>query len=293
MTRGFTTRRLQVFSLQIALRDGTQANYHSFFKHVFSHRENRSLEIGDRVIIIPKAVVTDATVSFKAYEGERGIQPIIFNTETDAERVAKLERAELLVTTTHAIINLRTREAIVEYNHRGAKASQLADVLEHVAPMASKDYVGIHVSLTPVVDEEFVKAISNFSRIRVASVKLAEPNQDWYDDHHELTKIAGDSGGKSIAVQVFASRAQSLDSKKGIIPLLKKWISKATSPVEAASVTGTRGQESSETTISLAHHIEHQRVSVRLEEGRVVEEDIEDRMRAFLTDRSNRGGPNV
>jgi hypothetical protein len=293
MARGYTTRRLQVYSLQVALKDGTQVNYHAFFKDLESHRENRSLEVGDRVIIIPKIAIRDDSAFFVSYEGERGIQPIIFNTETDAERVAGLEKEELLVTKTHALINLDTREAIIEYNHRGAKALQLAEVLEHIAPKASATYAGVHVSLTPVADEEFLRAISKFKRIRVASVKLAEPNQDWNDDHHALTKFAGDSEGRSISVQIFASRGHSLASDRGLIPLLKRWISKVASPVEAASVTGTRGEETSETTISLAHHIEHQHVSVKLEEGRVAEDDIEERMRSFMADRSKRGGPNV
>jgi hypothetical protein len=62
------------------------------------------------------------------------------------------------------------------------------------------DWPGLNLQFHPMADQEFMKAVEGFSRVRVASVKLARPNVDWNDDFNHFTEMARQSEAGTFEV---------------------------------------------------------------------------------------------
>ncbi len=286
MARGYTTRKLQVFALHARTTRGA-AEYVELFNEIAGLAPERRVTDPDgRVIAIPTCEVRDGRAWLVAYEGDRGVSPLIFNTESAKERVQRLRSGEVVAHKTHALIDLNRREAIVEYNHRGAKAHDIAVVLEGLGREVTKD-LSLAVELNPFADEEFARSIARFERIRIAMLRVARPNVDWTDHYNDLTEVANDSDARTIEVTLTANRGGSLSKQQGVVRFIRDLASKSLSILKGAKVTGTRTGESAETTVSLAHHIEHQKVNVRMtDDGHVDDIDIRQKVAAYSTARN-------
>lgn len=284
MPKGYTTRNLEVFALHMRAGE-EQVDYEAFFRALVRiPSEQRSYEISDKLVALPQVALSKHVVSFIAYEGEPGVNPIIFNTNRGTERFADLRAAEMVAVKTHGLIDLETREAIIEYNQKGAKASDIQQALERAAETLER-FALATVELNPVADRTFIEAIEGFDRIKLATLKIARPNIDWTDSRDSLTEVAKDSNARTIAVTVSAGR-NNLDREKGLIGFIKLAASQALTMLKAASVTGSRTGEVGDTTISLAKHIEHTKVRVRMTpEGHVDDADIDKNLRAYLATR--------
>lgn len=282
MAKGYTTRKLEVWAMHAHI--GQQVpDYTKLFRDVArAPSRSRAVPLGEKLVAIPRVSVKENVMRFIAYEGVVGENPLIFSAADAAERIERLEAGEVVATKTHAMLDTELRLAVVEYNHRGAKAPDIASVIETSARRLSR-WERLDFELNPVVDTEFVDAIDRFDRIRVATMRIARPNLDWTDFKNKLTDSAADSDAQSIEIDYFAGRGNSLDRSKGAIGFLKRLIRREGSILKNASVTGTRANESAETTVSLGNHITHQRVNVRMtEDGHVADEDINERIGSFL-----------
>src|SRR5579884_3677333 len=121
MARGYTTRKLEVWSVH-AHADGEEIDYMELFREIARlDAVQRQWDNGEKVVAIPTLRLHDGVVSLVALEGPHG-QPIIFDTTDSTEETGALRESQVVATRTHALIDVRRREAIVEYNHRGAKA---------------------------------------------------------------------------------------------------------------------------------------------------------------------------
>jgi hypothetical protein len=289
MARGYTTRKLEVFGMHGTTVNGP-VDYPALFRMLAKiGPEGRKIEVDEKVIVISKLHIFRERVAIVAHEGLRGLNPLIFNTDRARERIQRLRPNEVLASKTHVLIDLVTREAVVEYNHRGAKAGEIAGAIEMLTLRSGK-YESISFELNPVADEGFIRAIDRFERIRLASVRLAKPNPGWSDDFDHLTAMAAESEGRTIAVEVTAGRAKSLARDRGILRFLGLIARKSLSALKGAKIVGSRRNETAETSVSLANHIEHQKVSVKLtSDGHVDDADIEKSMSAFL-DIRRKGG---
>ncbi len=288
MPKRYTKRKLEVFAIHAHI-DKSQVDYQVLFKTIADiAAEDRQIDGDERLYAVPTFEIKDGIASFVCYEGERGLNPLIFNTSNAKERVEKLKRGEILATKTHGIIDIKNRIAIVEYNHRGAKAHDLAKVFEDCGRNSSK-FPSLTIEFNPVVDEEFVKAIERFQRIRLASLRVAKPNINWSDHYHNLTEVAEDSDAQAMEVTFTASRGKTLSAKAGIVHFIKDLVRDKLSIIKSAKVLGTRENETAETAVSLAHHVEHQKVRVKLnDDGHVESDDIEKRMQGYLHSRHER-----
>ncbi len=287
MARGYTTRRLEVFALHAHTATKDRINYETLFQLLSRIRkENRIHEADGKIIAIPTLQVKGVFATLVAYEGERGLHPLVYNTVSATERVERLQTSEIMATRTHAIINLSTREAVIEYNHRGAKAYDIALTLQGLAQSASA-YRDITIELNPVVTEDFAKQIDRFDRIRVASVKVSRPNFDWNATYNELTKAAKESDAHDIEVSMVAERGGSLSKKQGLLKFIKSLTkSEVLSIFKSATITGEREGEREETTLSLSHYIEHQKVRVRRDEsGHVDDKDVTKQIGEYINSR--------
>lgn len=288
MARGYTTRRLEVFALHARITRG-RVDYESLFRDLAAvPDEERVYAVGDKLVAIPTLTVEGNYVHFVAYEGDRGLHPLIYNYENGTARIERLRGGEMVATRTHGTINLVRREAIIEYNQRGAKASDISQTLEHVGRIRT-EWNSLKVELVAKVDQEFLDSINRFERIRVASFKVARPNPSWTADYKHLTEVAEESNARYMELSMIAERGESLSAKKGIVDYIKHMARQTVSYIKAANITGTRAGENAETTVSMNRYIEHQKVNVRRnEDGHVDDQDVERRIAEYMKIRDDR-----
>lgn len=249
----------------------------------------RIWESEEKAVAVPLLVVQKGVAALIAYEGPRG-QPIIFDTEDATERTEALAPGEIVATKTHALIDIARREAIIEYNHRGAKAADIATVLG-ASGRQMADWRQLFVDLNPKVDRSFVEGLDTFERIRVAGFGISRPNTDWTQWDNEFARSAFDSGAQSAQAEYRAPRGRSLRHDEGVVQFIRERAADGVAALKSAFVTGTRHGESAETRITTGDHKEHHRVAVRLDpEGKVDEADIERRLREYHEDRQAAAG---
>ncbi|HEY1833157.1 MAG TPA: hypothetical protein VGG08_01875 [Solirubrobacteraceae bacterium] len=257
-----------------ARASGEPIDYEELFREVARLEPvERQRDDGEKVVALQSVDVSDGLASIVALEGPHG-QPILYDTSDGSEEAGALRRAQVVATRTHALVDIARREVIVEYNHRGAKATDIAAALQ-VSGRKVPGWPRLRVDLSPKADQSFVESIDDFDRIRVATVRIGRPNVDWNDWDDDISDAAHDSDAQSAEVMFSAGRDESLAKDKGLVAFIRDRAEDAVSALKNASVTGRRGGEAAETTVTLGDHKAHQRVNVRLDaDGHVLEADI-------------------
>ena len=284
-----TTRKLEAYTIH-AKENDTSVDYNALLASLAAvPSPRRYWQRGSRVVFVPVVRVQGDRVFLQAYEGTEELYPLIFDRQTAQAEVQRLSRYELMVTPTHAVLGLESRALLVEYNHAGAKATSLAQVIQEVG-IRELGRPNLEVHVTPVIDEDFVKAVERFIRIRVASIRITEPNQDWNDAFVELLSELGQrSEGRHVEAAVTAHRGRSLARETGIVQSIKTMVRRSLPILSNARVEGVREGETQPTAVSSRRFIEHQRVSVRrTEDGYVESEDIWSKLSDYLSGRSSR-----
>jgi hypothetical protein len=270
MARGYTTRKLEVWSLHARL-NGQPADYSAMFQALAGlDPGDRQWDDGEKVVAIREMTVAGGKVYLTALEGPHG-QPIIFDTEDSTEQTGALRPSQIVATRTHALIDLASREAIIEYNHRGAKAHDIAATLG-VSGRRVSGWKTLYVELSPKIDHTFVESIDEFERIRLAGVRLGRPNYDWTDWDDEIGAAASDSDAQTAEVEFAAQRGESLAKDKGIIPFIKSRAKDGISAMKNAYVVGRRPDDATETKVTLGDHKEHHRINVKMDADQNVDE---------------------
>ncbi len=270
MARGYTTRKLEVWSLHARL-DGKAVKYRAMFNAIAKLDPNsRQWDNGEKVVAIRTMTVEGGKVYLIALEGPHG-QPIIFDTADSTEQTGALRPSQIVATRTHVLIDLNSREAIIEYNHRGAKAHDIAAALG-VSGRRIHDWRKLYIELSPKVDRTFVESIEEFDRIRAAGVRIGRPNVDWTDWDDDITDAASDSGAQTAEVEFAAQRGESLSKNKGIIPFIKKRAKDGVAAMKNAYVVGRRPNDATETKVTLGDHKEHHRINVKMDTDHNVDE---------------------
>jgi hypothetical protein len=276
------TRKLEVFTLQCRNED-QPVDYTAFLRRIARTRpEARRMELGDKLVALPIARLTGDIVDFVAYEGPQGVSPLIFQARTGGERYGNLAVGEVMATRTHGVIDLIRREAIVEYNQRGAKASAIAEILEDTARrIGIGDLFTVELLARP--DQSFLEALDRFGRIKVANMKVAEPNFDWKDNYENLNIVGDQSHGRTVELTVTANPRDSLSRDHGVVLYIRQMVNRGIANLKGARITGVRAGESADTTISLSNHIQHQKVYVAVDEnGHVLSTDIRQKLHSFV-----------
>lgn len=288
MARGYTTRKLEVWSLHALFGANAEdpVDYRELFEAIRDAApESRVYSDEQKLVAMSRLDVEGDYVWLTAYEGTRGQNPLIFNTLSAEERVQRLSAGEFVATKTHGLVELSKLEAIIEYNHRGAKAADIATALETTGRALGWD--GLKVDLNPVVSATFIGEVDRFERIRVAEAKLVRPNLGWNDFEDTLTEAADDSDAQAVNVEFTAPRGESLSRQEGVVPFIRRLTALQRSPLKRAAFTGRRRGEAEETTVSTSNHIEHQRINVRLDaDGHVDDADVEDHIGQFADARA-------
>jgi hypothetical protein len=274
-------RKLEVFRLHC--RDGENVvDYEDAFTRIARAKPSvRQFEDGDRLLALPRLRFQDVRklIEFIAYEGPVGVNPLIFDAGTGNERFEPLTDSQVVATRTYGLIDVRRREAIIEYNQRGAKANDIAELLERTGRKVGFTQQ-FAVELNPVVDEDFLAALGRFNRIKLAQMKVARPNFDWSDNYNGLNQVGAESRGRTVELTVTAHRNDSLSRRTGIIQYIREMIQEGVTSLKGASVVGVRGGETSATRISLANYTVHQKTPVAVDgNGHVISQDIQAKIR--------------
>ena len=233
--------------------------------------KRRVVRSAERAVVIVKIEVAADKIYLVVDEGP-WVQPLVLDVETATESTAPLSEGQIVATQTHALIDLGSREAIIEYNLRGAKARDIALALERIA-RSQKDWRTVEVDLRPIADQDFLEGIDQFERIRVAGFTLGQPNMSWTDWSDQLIgPLASESDAQQASAELKAGRDKSLSTKAGIVPFIKERASEAYASLKTAFVTGRRIGEEEETSVTLKKHTEHERVQVKMDSDRRVDE---------------------
>lgn len=266
MARRWTERKLYLYSLHAHRGSRAISDYRQLFEQIAKMTvRQRAVTTADSLTALRTVSIDGDYVRLIAYEGPPGIAPLIFDLAHDEERIEELSSREVMATRTHATVNLKSRDVVVEYNHRGAKAREVAELIAHAA--TTKLRTQVVVELAPVASPDFVKAIDAFETIKIASLNIVRPNLNWNREKRHADAIAVESNGQRVEIAVFAGGGEGLKKQKGMVGLIRGLTRESRSNLKNASVTGRRKGERSDTTISLERHLEHRNVRVRLGAG--------------------------
>lgn len=288
MPSNYTSRRLEVFLLH-GHQHGIVIDYRALFEYLATIAPAaRARQASGKLYALPTIEIEGDRVRLIAYEGPIGESPLIYNRLNAQERIERLASGEVVARKTHALLNLVNRELIVEYNFRGAKATDIAWLCEMLA-IGHSDWDGLDLSATPMIEPSFLEALNKFRVIKIASVKVARPNQNWNADlKNMLGEMASDSDARMADVTLYASRKGTLSMTKGLVTYIKQMVSSVLPSIAGASISGIREGETADSTISLNKHLQAQTVRVRLnDDGYVDDQDIEDKIRDYLNSREN------
>jgi hypothetical protein len=282
MSKGLKSRKLEVYALHCR-NEEQPVDYAAAFEAIAQAQfEVRQFQAGDKLVALPSVSVQVDTVELIAYEGPVGVNPLIFDAATGDERYEPLADDQIVATRTYAIVDLANKEAIVEFNQRGAKARDIAEVLEDTGRR-----IGLgdkfSVELVPSADASFIEALDRFGRIKVAKVKVVQPNFDWHDNYENMNVIGDRSHARMVELVAVANRNDSLSKAEGVVEYIRQMVALGVKSLKGASVSGTRVGESADTTISLANYVQHQKVSIHMDKhGHGIGSEIREKLRSFL-----------
>ncbi len=263
----YTQRKLFLYTLHAHNAGTAIPDYRALFEGLGRLSvAQRSKTSPSKLVALRRLTLDGDFVRITAYEGPPGVEPLIFNLASDEERIEDLADREVLATRTHAVVNLKNRDVVVEYNHRGAKAFDIESILQSAARAHTK-WRKLEVELSPVASPDFARSIDEFDAIKIATLNIVRPNLNWVREKNHADAIAAESDGGRVGVSVFAGRDQSLAKSRGMVALIKSLTRESKSNLKNASVVGRRSGEQSDTKISLEKHLEHRVARVELGRG--------------------------
>jgi hypothetical protein len=255
--------KLEAFSIHGHVGD-LPADYAALFK-VISEMEpaRRKEQVGDRVTAIPEFRSEDGRYFFAAHVGtaDASFSLLDLNAATVEER--PLEPGKIVTRKTLGIIDPAKRVAVVQFVQNGARAGQIALLIEKLARQISPEqFAELSLEFTPVLAEEFLKALDEFNTIKSASVRFARPNYDWEEYGETFQALGKDSRANTLEVAANARRNDSLSKNEGIIGLLKDTVQKGRSMIKAATVVGSTSEAAGPVKLKLDKHIETKQIEV-------------------------------
>jgi hypothetical protein len=257
-----TDRRIDAFVMHGHVYEEYLEDYAELFQKIEAITpSDRCLEQGERQISLPTVTLENGRVRMVAYEGDKGVNPLIFNIEEGSERHTRLRNNEILATRTQAVIDCATRKVVVEYNQRGAKSSDFASMISAFGARALGNEA-FNFELTPIPGDSFLEELRKYGRVQLASVKLIKPNPDWNDAEDALSGLAADSGARTFEVVMTAQRQNSLSFRHGILASIRHLVGRSHPNLKDVRIQGVKEGQVAKSTLSLLNHCEHARVKV-------------------------------
>lgn len=146
------------------------------------------------------------------------------------------------------IFELNSKISAIEYVRSGPKMIDFMEVLSEECVKITQSH-NAQIALSPIIEENFLKEINNFERIRQVKVIFNRPNPGWGDISILCDELDG-SGDVKREVVLTAARNGSIQKNQGILQHLKSLIRSGRSPVSNVVVTGKRPGDAGETQVS-------------------------------------------
>lgn len=253
-------RKVQAYAIH-AHSKHFKGDYEDLFSRLEAiNKRERLVLFGSIAVAIPEVQRVGGNISLTFTEGEVGLQPMILDTLTGETRDEELARNEILVSAAHALINPGKRRILVEYVRTGAKAEVMARTIEKL--LSTSGFDDIRVDFAPIIEENFIREIDRFDRIRVASLTLIKPNAGWDDHYTHISDMLQNSGGEKAELSVRAARGESLNKNDGIVEVIKDVVSDHQPYISDAEIVGTKEGEEAETVVPLKKHVVHRNIAV-------------------------------
>jgi hypothetical protein len=255
----------------------TPASYADIFDLIAEIPRKQRREIhGDRIMAIQVFQKVNGLYHFAVHVGSADESFLVLDLNVDEEEERSLENGKIVVQKTLGLIDPIKRLAIVQLNHRGAKAGQIAQMIARLASLANpSQFRNLTLEFAPQPSVGFLAALEAFDVIRLASVRFAKPNLDFTPFSDKIRQLAADSDAKSIQVAATADRGHSLAKDHGIVAMLKEFVQEKFSSLKAVTVEGRSESESAFTTLSLHKNTESKYVDAQLSpSGQPFEQDV-------------------
>ncbi len=279
-------RTLHAFQVHAHIQGTALDNYKELFQKIKSIPARRRRHIIDeRVITLSDIKLTKDYVIITTQDGDKNVKPLLYDTATNKERVGEKEANEVVSVRTHAVVDLNTRFVAIEYNHRGAKASHVHQIISQLA-LEFDEYKKISIEMPPLVGSGFMEELKMYGRIRMAKVEMIQPNFDWNDCAEPIMGIAGESKAHKIEVTFFAHARDTLSKGAGIIGSIVRIVRSGKAIFHNIVLRGLKDGEKSETTLKLINHTEQRKieVSASLDDGHPVPGEVIQGLMEYLSD---------
>jgi hypothetical protein len=148
---------------------------------------------------------------------------------------------------TCALFDVSTKICAIEYVRSGPKMIDFAEVLSREAYRLTKKQ-GTHFAISPLIEENFIREIDQFERIRQVRVVFERPNPGWGDIGILSDEVEG-SGDARREVVISAPRSGSINKNKGLLKFVKGLIRAGKAPMSNVVVAGRRPGEAGETQV--------------------------------------------
>lgn len=276
------TRSLFAYSIHGHMTNRETFDYAGVFQSISDlEGPTRSVSVEGRVFVLRRFDIHDGRVLIIANEGDRDVAPLFYDSETNIERVGSKRRSEILSTRTHAIIDIASRISVVEFNHRGARASHIIRVITRMAQHVMQD-VHLQMDLAPIAGDEFTHEINQMDRIMWAEISAFEPNASW--DDMSVNFLAGESGARIAKLKLIAPPKSSLSGSRGLVRFLRE-LEKSPHPnVREAAVKGVTMQGETKT-VKLKNHVEKSEIEVSMskDDGYPKSDAVIDHLQRYLS----------
>lgn len=272
----WTTRKFEEYVLHAHVRERAIDSYDELIGSIEAIPPiERRAWVGRKLVAIPRIWRFDESrVAFVVYEGDES-WPLIYDHAVGSEYLVELDDSEVVVQKTYAVFNSASRRCVVMYNHYGAKARDIAILLQTLARRVPH-WAYMDIELVPVISSDFVVAINQLERIRQAAVTLVRPNFDWTDYADDLIESIGERSNAAL-VEVTAStrRNEDLNRDDGILQFVKRLATAEHPNLKNASIVGRRPGEAVESKIWLRDFVESRKARLPLDEhGQLLEQSV-------------------
>ncbi|MDH2310192.1 hypothetical protein [Methylobacterium brachiatum] len=254
-------RKLELFTIHA--HEMPEADYNDIFDQFNRIPKNQRIaRIYGTVIGFPFIERTENGYFIQALEGDLDAIQVVFDLSTGEAKESDLGSNEVYGQATHFIVVPSARSAAIEYVRSGAKAILLGPAIAEIMRNNFEEFSDLQVEFAPKIQRAFEEEIDLFERIRMASIRVTRPNASWTDHYSDLSDLMDQSDGDKASIDVRAGRGGSLNKNGGIVQVIKDVSTDEFPYIEEASVTGTRQDEVSETTVRSKSHVIHSRVVV-------------------------------
>jgi hypothetical protein len=283
------TKRVKLEAFAIHGHQGDiPVEYDALFAAIAEIESNqRRDQVGDRVTALPVFRRENNRYYLAAHVGTADASYLLLDLEDGTEEERPLEPGKIVTRKTLGLIDPVKRIAVVQFVQQGARAGQIALLLEKLARRADPErYSELSLEFTPLPAEEFLEALAEFSTIKSASLRFARPNYDWEEYGETFQTLGQESGANTLEVQASARRNGSLNKDGGIIGLLRDVVRKGRSMLKTATVTGNTPDAAGIVTLRLDKHIETMQAEVPVtSSGQPAEGEVRKLATKFLEER--------